>query len=153
MQITPYDKLNAQTDLHSLSTSSRKVTVLIPTFTNVNYDADTDSGNDISAANPSGRTVTWTIYQITAALYYASHDQVLYGQVPPAVNIGDSFLVIQERDKAVIKQAEGSPYAYVMSGGNTYRITSLDSVAIGQSVRWSATLETFNPTQFRATGY
>jgi len=152
MILTSVDRLNFRRDLASTRLGGRKLYVLIPTITEVSFDGETQTSKDISSGDGTGRTVVWKTHALYANVRNVDSALKTFGQAPPGAEVGDTFLTVNTRDKAMLDQAYNQEHHYVVLDGQTYRITDLEAAGVGQTEEWVINLRSYTPL-FRLSGY
>lgn len=153
MRITPGDRLNFSNVLFDTREASRLAYLCVPITVRDDFDMDTTSGDNMSEGNGMGEVAAdWRIYALR--VHYRSVDNMLmvYGHVPPGVEIGDALVNFGPRDVYAFQQAMGEEESYLLVDGVPYRIVSLVSAGVGQIEEYCVDARRFTP-DFRAPGY
>jgi hypothetical protein len=156
MDVTSLDRIGFRDSLHDMVSAGRPITVLIPTLTNISatsFDADVQTGTDSMSGNGTGRTATWTVYELRGFLKPINQALVTYGQVPPGVESGDMVMTARLLDQEVLLEAYRNEYHYIYIDGETFRITTTVYSGIGQVDEVIVGCRKFNPAVFRCAGY
>jgi hypothetical protein len=156
MDISSLDRLNYQRNLGDVVHTMRRATLCIPTLTPTSpnsFDSDTQSGLDTMSGTGTGRTATWTTYDIQGFIQKVDHKLFTFGSVPPGVEIGDMVINIRLQDKDVFDQAYGNEHHYIIVDGETFHITATHLVGIGQVEERTIVCKKYSPTTFRCAGY
>ena len=153
MRIDSRDRLSVKGLLQETRISGRTVPVLIPIFGDGAFDQDTQSGLDISDGTGTGRTVGWEVYQLVCHIRPVDESLITWGPVPSGVQSGDTLLYVSPQSKALMQRARDNEYAYLVIDGDTFRVTGITAVGIGQAEEYAVTCKKFSPVMYQKQGY
>lgn len=147
MRLTSLDRLGFQKDLADTRLVSRLIQAVIPTYTNTNFDSDTQSGYDISSGDGTGRTVVWKVFDFYANVRNVETALKTFGQAPPGADVGDVFFSARLRDKALMEAVFNEPTAYFNIDGQRFRPTGTLAAGVGHIEEWIVTCKEYHVDQ------
>jgi hypothetical protein len=150
--LTSRDRLAIREGLDVSRLDSRFLHVLIPAFDNWDFDEETQSGNEVSQGDGTGRSVTWRHYALYAHLRPVDQSLITFGHVPPGAEQGNVFFSIHPRELEVFQNALNREHAYVLLDGEAWHVNSITTSGVGKVEEYIVNVKKFHPLH-RAPGY
>lgn len=152
MRVDPRDRQSIRSGLDDVRLFNREIVVLLPVTTDTSYDAQTDSGRNVSEGDGTGQSVEFAAYRVIANLREIDANLIAYGHVAPGAQVGDFYFTIRERDKGIFQAAFDNPQAHLVADGETYRVFSINTAGVGRTEEYVVTARRFTP-RWRKPGY
>lgn len=145
MRPSSQDRLNFQRALADTRLGGRQIHAVVPLIVrDQGFDVDTQSAGDVSQG--LGEDVEqFRVYAFFANVRDVDQALKTFGQAPPGVEVGDTFITVSRRDFDMMLQVKQNEHAYIFIDGNRFRPSGVSVAGVGQVEEYVVPLQRFHP--------